>query len=106
MAFARTVIESPNAERCIDDVRCQGSPDRLTDIYEGLKWRLARQPEVGYRLPTVKPDTYVVHSYHWNVAAIVAVYRFDADAVHIIDLNIVGLPSLIGPLVPDPVGER
>ena len=91
MAFARTVIESPDAQRWIDEARGRDRPDRLTDIYEGLKWRLARQPEVGYRLPKVEPDTYVVHSFHWNVAAIVAVYRFDADDVHIIDLNIVDI---------------
>jgi hypothetical protein len=63
MAFARTVVESHVAQQVID-TEIHRDP-RLNDLYEGLKWRLARQPEVGYPIPQMTPPAYVIHSYHW-----------------------------------------
>jgi hypothetical protein len=87
MAFARTIVESHDAQRVIDQEIARDA--RLSDIYDGLKWRLARQPEIGYRVPKTSPQTYVTHSYHWNTSAIVAAYRFDEDRVEILGLQVI-----------------
>ena len=89
MAFARTVREEHPARTTIDQ-EIATNP-RLNDIYDGLKWRLARDPDIGYRVPRTNPQTYVVHSYHWDVAAVVAAYRFDDDMVEIIDVQVAPL---------------
>ena len=86
MAFERTVIESRIAEQTIDS-EIKKVP-RLIDIYDGIKWRLARDPESGYRVPRTNPPTYVIHSYHWNVASVVAAYHFNDDQVEILDVKI------------------
>lgn len=86
MAFARTIRESHVAAHVID-ANIRQNP-RIDDIYQGLTWRLARQPELGYRVPNTNPETYVVHSYHWGVVAVVVAYQFKDDLVHIIDLQV------------------
>lgn len=86
MAFERTIIESHVAQKYIDN-EIRKLP-RLIDIYDGIKWRLARQPEVGYRVPRTEPPTYVVHSWHWNIAAVVVAYHFNDDQVEILDIKI------------------
>lgn len=86
MAFERTVIESHLAQRTIDQ-EIKKIP-RLIDIYDGLKWRLARQPEMGYPVPKTKPVTYVVHSYHWGIAAVIVAYHFNDDQVEILDVRV------------------
>ena len=87
MAFARTVVESHVAAHIID-TEIKRIP-RLYDIYEGIKWRLARQPEIGYRVPRTDPETYVIHSYHWRIAAVVVAYHFTEDQVEILDVKVV-----------------
>ena len=85
MAFARTTIESNIAQHVIDDEIKQ--KPRLYEIYEAIKWRLARGPEDGYRVPRTDPETYVVHSYHWDIgAAVVVAYIFNNDQVEILDV--------------------
>lgn len=86
MAFARTVIESPEAAKVIDN-EIKEIP-RLADIYEGLKWRLARGPDIGYPIPKTNPQLYVTHSYHWNTAAITVAYQFDDDQVEVLAVKV------------------
>ena len=43
MAFERTVIESHIAQHTIDEQIKK--IQRLIDIYDGIKWRLARDPD-------------------------------------------------------------
>lgn len=86
MAFARTILESHVAAKTIDN-EIKKIP-RLIDIYDGIKWRLARQPDMGYRVPRTDPPTYVIHSYHWNIAAVVVAYHFDDDQVEILDVKV------------------
>ncbi len=86
MAFARTVRESHIAEKTINNELKHNS--RLGDIYEGIKWRLAREPDIGYRVPNTNPQIYVIHSYHWGEAAVVVAYHFDNDLVDILDLRV------------------
>jgi hypothetical protein len=86
MAFARTIIESHIAQKTIDgEIK---RIHRLIDIYDGIKWRLARQPEGGYRVPKTNPPTWVMHSYHWGIAAVVLAYHFDDDQVEILDVKV------------------
>jgi hypothetical protein len=86
MAFAREIIESHDAASFIDN-EIKRNP-KLADFWEGVKWRLARGPEMGYRAPRTHPQTYVIHSYHWGVAGIVVTYRFSEDQVEILNLKI------------------
>lgn len=86
MAFERTIIESHVAAKTIDEEIKKLA--RLNDIYDGIKWRLARQPEIGYRVPKTHPPTYVIHSYHWRVAAVIVAYHFNDDQVEILDVKV------------------
>jgi hypothetical protein len=87
MAFAREIVESHVAERLVDE-EIRANPE-FSDFYDGLKWRLAREPDIGYPVPKTNPQTYVIHSYHWSVAAIVIAYRFDENQVEILNLRII-----------------
>ena len=91
MAFARTVVES-HAARPVIDAEIHREP-RLNDLYEGLKWRLARQPEVGYPIPQVNPPAFVIHSFHWsglrNLFPIVVAYDYDDDQVVIYAVKVI-----------------
>ena len=45
---------------------------------------------MGYAVPRTNPQTYVVHSYHWNIgAAVVVAYHFNDDQVEILDVKVV-----------------
>lgn len=90
MAFAREIVESHEARQIIDS-EIGHNPD-LSDFYEGLKWFLARGPDRGYRVPTTDPQSYVIHMYHWNVAAIVVTYRFNENQVEILSLRVLPAP--------------
>ena len=85
MAFAREIIESHDAASVIDN-EIKRNP-KLDDFWEGFKWRLARGPEMGYRVPSTDPTTHVTHFYHWGVAGIVVAYRFSEDRVEILNLK-------------------
>ena len=88
MAFARTVVEGHVAAHVIDN-EIKRYP-RLPDIYEGVKWRLAREPDIGYRAERSNPDTYVIHSYHWNAGfAVTVAYHFNSEQVEILDVRVV-----------------
>ena len=66
------------------------APDEhLTDLWEGLKWRLARDPLTEtYRIQNSEPPTYVARSPKRSTAALVAVFRFDAGNLHVCDLYV------------------
>jgi hypothetical protein len=90
MAFERTVVESHVAQRTVDaEIKWEPA---LADLYDGLKWRLARQPEVGYPIPRTNPPAYVIHSFHWKglrgALPIVVSYTFDADQVVIYGVRV------------------
>ena len=94
MAFARQVVEEHSVLDAIDN-HAHKHP-RFRDFREALKWRLARQPSVGYPIPNTNPELYLVHSAHWEVAdavVIVAVYGFDVDEVVVKAIKVTS-PSL------------
>ena len=86
MAFAREIVEEPDAQRVIDN-EIRDNP-RLSDFWEGFKWFLARGPEMGVRVLNTNPQSYVIHFYHWHIAAIVATYRYSDNQVEILALRI------------------
>ncbi len=84
----RTIREEKRVEQRIDEVR--GKLPRVEEIYEGWKWRLARAPELGYRMSGVTPDTYLALSVPEapDHPSLLFIYRFDDQYVTIIDLVI------------------
>jgi hypothetical protein len=65
---------------------------RLMELYEGLKWRLARQPDAGYPIPNTDPQAFVIHSFNWKalaaIAPILVTYTYDDDQVVIVAVRI------------------
>lgn len=84
MAYARTVVESRDAQGLIDN-ETDGYP-RLRDLYDGLLWRLARQPEIGYPVPETDPPLFLIHSTNWRrrpLPVIVIAYTYTPDRVFV-----------------------
>jgi hypothetical protein len=84
MAFARTIVEQREVTALID-TECDEWP-RLRELYDGLLWRLARQPTVGYPVPETNPPLFLVHSRDWKrqgLPVIVLAYTYTADRVFI-----------------------
>lgn len=81
--YARTVIEEELVERRIEQAISKAP--RLNEMWDGIKWRLARNPEKG-QLLEVGNDYYAVKSITWapgGVPSITVVYRFDDEYVYI-----------------------
>lgn len=85
MAFAREIVKSHDAAQVIDN-EISHNP-QLSDFWDGFEWFLARGPEQGYQVPNTNPPTYVIHFYHWHIAAMVVTYRFNENQVEILDLK-------------------
>lgn len=64
---------------------------RIEDLYEGWKWRLARDPNVGVPLTSKNPGYRVLRTHNFGVATIpnaVILYRYDANTVFVEDIRI------------------
>ena len=72
----------------LQSIRTLVATPRLSDFWEGFKWFLARGAEMGYLVPRNRPETYVIHFYHWNEAEIKVAYRLDDDHVEILDISV------------------
>ena len=60
MAFARSVtIEEAAREELDEQIR---RFTRIEDIYRGLEWRIARNPEAGAIIPRSDPAQFIVKS--------------------------------------------
>ena len=87
MAAERKVTVFASAQAVLDKQVTKN--EHLTDLWEGLKWRLARDPLADtYRIQNSEPPTYVARSPKRSGAALVAVFRFDAFNLHICDLRV------------------
>lgn len=79
---ARTVAEDEAASDIIDSAsRCW---PRVDDVFSGLKWRLARRPEDGVKLPHARGNVYTAKTPNWvmsDVPVVQVVYSFDNDEV-------------------------
>src|SRR5258708_7028438 len=84
MAFARTIVEARDASALID-TEIDNYP-RLRDLYDGLTWRVARDPHIGYPVPETSPPLFLVHSRDWKrpgLPVIVLAYTFTVDRVFV-----------------------
>lgn len=91
MAFARDVIESRDVSALID-TEIESFP-RLRELYDGLLWRLARQPEIGHVVESTVPPLLLVHSRDWKqpgLPVIVLAYTFTADRVFVQAVRVLG----------------
>lgn len=85
---ARTVILS----RAADLVRKLHSDSRFDDAYEGMEWKLSRNPKLGTAVRGVDHGNhyaYVHASQSKNAPSLWAAYRFDDDQVEILALKVV-----------------
>ena len=76
---ARTIVEEDVVSATIDEETSKYR--RLNEIFEGLKWRLARKPEDGY---PISEDKMMIKTYSWSIdgaAAITAIYSYDDESV-------------------------
>lgn len=88
--FARTVILSSAAERA--HRISSDSVSRFDHAYEGMEWKLARNPLLGTAVRGVDHGNhyaYVHASQSKNAPSLWAAYRFDDDQVEIIALKVV-----------------
>ena len=87
--FARTIVEDVSAQESID----MAVPiyPRLNDLYEGLKWRLARRPaESGVKLSR-DSDKYITKTLDWsqyNIPALRVIYSFNENETVIMAIDI------------------
>lgn len=84
MAFARTIVETRDASSIIDE-QIELYP-RLRDLYDGLLWRLSREPELGYPVPATQPQLLLVHSRDWQrpgLPVILIAYTYSDEQVFV-----------------------
>lgn len=74
---ALTVIEERSVSKYLDAQR--RNVPRLDDVWDGLVWRLARDPECGFLLVGSQPPLYVIRTGNWpGFPTIRAVYQYEA----------------------------
>lgn len=88
MAVARTVIETNEVARIID-AEIKRIP-RLHDVYEGLKWRIARDPDSGYPVSGTRPPRRVMRSdeYRSIPGVLVVAYTFGENEAEIVGVRL------------------
>ncbi len=87
---AKTVIEENAVSEAIDQAKARYN--RIDDLYEGLKWRLARQPDDAHvPIPDVE-GFHTIKTIRWlieGVPVIQAVYRITDDEIIITSIRII-----------------
>ena len=83
--YARTIRESDFVSREIESAKTDFH--RIEEIFDGWKYRLARQPEIlGYPIAGTNPQRYLVKTAPQSVAGvpiITMLYSFDDNYVDI-----------------------
>ncbi|HSY03764.1 MAG TPA: hypothetical protein VK819_16495 [Acidobacteriaceae bacterium] len=75
----RTVVEEQSVSEAVDKAR--NRYPRLGDVFEGMKWYLARAPERGEALDDVNWVYRQDGDADEDVPDILTIYTFDADRV-------------------------
>lgn len=87
--FAKTIVEDEEAQKSIDAAIL--IYPRLSDLYEGLKWRLARRAaESGVRISRDN-DRYIIKTLDWSkysIPALRVIYSFTENETIIIAIDI------------------
>jgi len=87
--FARSVVEETGVTETI--AGASGDYSRIEDVYDALKWRLARNPESGVVLDTPQGVYYLIKTPIWKISGVpvlTALYRFDGNEVVIISIKV------------------
>lgn len=85
----RTIVEEQIAQTKIDSAK--NKYKRLEDIYNGLSWRLAREPESGVLIGNKNPDIYLIKIdpvVDMQLPGILALYSYDDNQVNVLDVRI------------------
>jgi len=89
-SLARTIVEESSVVEMIESERVNYS--RLEELFEGLKWRLARDAENGVRFASSNGVDYLlIKTPNWainGVPVITALYSYDDDQVVIYSIKI------------------
>lgn len=94
MAEAREIVEEHSVSASIQVIEAD---QRLSEVYRGLQWRLARGPEqTGQAVPGTNPPVRVVVS---NPTpgfpdVLVLLFTYTEEKVHIFDMQIVKAPGM------------
>ncbi len=88
MAVMRTIREEEVVTARIDAAKTQHS--RIEDIFDGIKWRLSREPESGYQLKGHDPPCYLfkVAGRIESLPVVTVLYSYGDDLVEIQDIRI------------------
>lgn len=81
--YARIIREEELVAKRIDKAIKRVS--RLGEMYDGIKWWLARNPLSGTKVSD--SDHYIYKSYSWKpggVPSITVLYKFDDDYIYIV----------------------
>mgnify|MGYP000893341315 CR=1 FL=1 len=85
----RTVIEEISVSKIIDSAIAQYP--RIGDIFDGVKWRLARDPRCGLKIPDHECYRIVkTESFHNDLPSMSFLYKYDENNIFIkaIKINI------------------
>lgn len=89
MALPRNLILENRAASVIDAAAV--TYPRIRDMYEGLEWRITRQPESGELIAGFDPPRRIVHSLEWPgfPGSLVLTYQYTDTDVEVIGAKIV-----------------
>lgn len=84
----RTICENKLVSQTIDEAIKQFP--RVEEAFDGLKWRLSREPEKGVKLLSTNPGKYLFKTIpsENNIQSITVLYEFDNNNVTILDIKI------------------
>lgn len=84
----RTIVEEDSVQDAVDGAR--GQFPRVDDVFEALKWRLARRPDSGTQIDS--RGTYLLKTADICVdgaPVLTGMYTFDDDQVTLLAIRIV-----------------
>ena len=63
----------------------------LSEIFDGIKWRLSRAPEEGYPMPGTSPQAYLfkIDPIEESLPLVAALYKYDDNEVTIMAIRII-----------------
>lgn len=93
MATARHVRVERIVEDYINDEKRRYT--RISDVFDALLWRIARQPDAGYPVSHLSPTRYIIKSAPFRLPVPIQLkllYRFDDEEV-VVEFAQVEAPS-------------
>ncbi len=90
MSILREIVEEHCVAQEIDKLNVKHV--RLEEVFSALKWRLAKQPQVGYRMfASDGTDKYLIKTDPnptLNIPGILLLYTYNDIQVNIIDIRV------------------